>query len=77
MQSLDNYVNEFLDSIDEDDDKTNREKGYYPTTIASWLIHQILNNLTPYKLFSPPSNFKFLFPYFFKYLKKYNLNQSL
>jgi len=42
--ALDSYVNEFLDSIDDDEEKENREKGYYPKTIATWLIHQILSN---------------------------------
>jgi hypothetical protein len=41
---IDSYVDEFLDTIDDDDEKTTREKGYIPITIAIWLVHQILNN---------------------------------
>ena len=46
VSNQDDYVNDFRDSEDSDGVSVNREKGYYPFTIATWLAQQILKNTT-------------------------------
>jgi len=44
VSNQDDYVNSFRDSEDSDRVSVNREKGYHPFTIATWLAQQILKN---------------------------------